>query len=80
MRPASTQGPTATAWRHYAEYHRPRVYRYRVADPGLRLRRNRYTAMGGDDSGAAWIGLCLVVGRYAYCMKWANARMRCLNG
>ena len=49
-----------------AEWHRPRIYRYRVADPGFRLARNRY--------GAAFIGLALVAGRYAYCVKWANAR------
>ena len=49
-----------------AEWHLPRVYRYRVADPGFQVRRNRY--------GAAFIGLALVAGRYAYCVKWANAR------
>ena len=50
-----------------AERHRPRVYRYVVADPGFRLRQNRY--------GSALIGLALVGGRYAYCVKWADARV-----
>ncbi len=49
-----------------AAYHRPQFYRYRVADPGFRLAANRY--------GAATIGLAFVAGRYAYCVKWANAR------
>lgn len=49
-----------------AEWHRPRMYRYEVAYRGFRLMRNRY--------GSAWIGLALVAGRYAYCVKWANAR------
>jgi len=38
-----------------------------VADPGFRLRQNRY--------GPALIGLALMVGRYAYCVKWADARV-----
>jgi hypothetical protein len=37
-----------------------------VADPGLRVTSNRY--------GAALIGYALVAGRYAYCIKWADAR------
>jgi hypothetical protein len=52
--------------RFRAEPHRPRIYRYQVADPGLRLAGNRY--------GHALIGAALVIGRYAYCVKWANAR------
>ena len=51
----------------YAVLHHPRVYRYVVAEPGLRLVRNRY--------GTILIGLVLVVGRYAYCIKWADARL-----
>jgi hypothetical protein len=47
-------------------FHRPRIYRYVVADPGLRLGVNRY--------GTALIGLALVAGRFAYCVKWADAR------
>lgn len=45
-------------------YHWPRAYRYRVAHPGLRAMRNKYT-------GYRAIGLAVVVGRYAYCLKWA---------
>lgn len=59
-----------------AERHRPRLYRYRVAHPGLRLARNRYEGQYG----AATIGLAIVVGRYAYCVKWANARATTTEG
>jgi len=45
--------------------HFPRLYRYQVADPGLRLALNAY--------GRAVIGVALVIGRYAYCVKWGNA-------
>ena len=55
-----------------ASYHRPRFYRYRIADPGFRLMRNRYTGLYG----AATIGLALAVGRYAYCVKWADAEVK----
>lgn len=41
------------------------VYRYKVANPGLRLVLNRY--------GWKVIGIALVVGRFAYCVKWARA-------
>ncbi len=63
---------------HYAEYHLPRFYRYEVAHPGFRLHRNVYPCAPRrqSDIGTAWIGLCLVVGRYAYCVKWAHARIR----
>ena len=54
-----------------AAWHLPVFYRYRVAEPGLRIRRNRYS---GRD-GAATIGLALVIGAYAYCVKWADARV-----
>jgi hypothetical protein len=50
-----------------AASHRPQIYRYVVAERGLRLTPNRY--------GAALIGLALTVGRYAYCVKWADARV-----
>jgi hypothetical protein len=53
-----------------AAFHRPKFYRYRIADPGLRLRRNRYAGQFG----AATIGLALAVGKHAYCVKWADAR------
>ncbi|KAA6220030.1 hypothetical protein [Streptomyces filamentosus] len=57
---------------HYAELHRPTLYRYAVADPGLRLTRNRY----GNQFSAVTIGLALIVGRHAYCVKWAHGRVR----
>lgn len=73
----------ATIWRHYTELHRPRFYRYLVADDrtGFRLKRNVYPCApvlpgGPETRGSAWIGLALVVGRHAYCVKWAHARMR----
>lgn len=47
-------------------YHWPRFYRYRVADHGCRVTWNRY-------AGSVPIGLAVVVGRYAYCLKWAQA-------
>jgi hypothetical protein len=45
--------------------HIPRMYRYRVADPGLRALWNRYPG--------CVIGAAVVVGHYAYCVKWAAA-------
>lgn len=52
----------------HTEWHRPRFHRYRVADPGLKLARNRYAS--------TWIGLDVVIGRHAYGVKWASARFR----
>lgn len=46
-------------------YHRPRVYRYRVADSGLRSMRNR--------SFGFTIGVAVVVGHHAYCLTWADS-------
>jgi hypothetical protein len=51
--------------------HRPIFYRYRVATPGLRLARNYYRGQGHS----AFIGVALVAGRYAYCIKWADAKV-----
>lgn len=51
-------------------YHRPRFYRYRVSAPGLRAARNRYDGQFGS----ATIGVAVVAGKYAYCVKWADAR------
>lgn len=47
-------------------WHRPQLYRYPVADPGFRAVLNRYPG--------AVIGVALVAGRYAYCVKWGWAR------
>ena len=56
--------------RFYAEMHWPRFYRYKIADPGVRVVRNLYR----NDSSCAFIGLALAAGRYAYCVKWADAK------
>lgn len=50
---------------------RPRFYRYRVADPGLRATVNNYT-------GERPIGLTFVVGSHAYCVLWAKTRAKTL--
>jgi len=47
-------------------FHRPEFYRYKVANPGVRFLLNRF--------GWRWIGVCLVVGKWAYNVKWAWAR------
>jgi len=60
---------------HHAEYHWPKIYRYRIADdlPGTpRAMWNRYS----NDFSRATIGFAVVVGRHAYCVKWAHARIR----
>lgn len=62
--------------RHHAEFHWPRFYRYRLPLPRLGLYRNRYYGCGCK--GSAFIGLAIDIGRYAYCVKWADARIvRC---
>ena len=40
-------------------------YRYAVANPGIRIMLNRY--------GWKVIGVAVVIGRFAYCVKWASA-------
>ena len=55
----------------YKEFHSPRIYRYRVGEPGFRAAWNRYRTFG-----RVTIGFAVVVGHYAYCLKWANARSR----
>lgn len=47
--------------------HRPKVYRYRVAScvTGFRVAWNRYPGQV--------IGAYVVVGRFAYCVKWGWA-------
>lgn len=53
-------GPNRIAW------HWPEFYRYRVASPGLRVTLNSYPGVV--------IGAAVIVGRFAYCVKWGNAR------
>lgn len=52
------------------EFRRLKFKRYRVADHGFRLTRNRYRGAPGFPS--AWIGLALVVGAHSYGVTWAN--------
>lgn len=46
------------------KWHRPKVYRYRVGAPGYRAGWNSYPHHR--------IGAYVVVGRWAYCVKWAD--------
>ncbi len=60
---------------HYAGYHWPKLYRYRIADDLAGTPRatwNRYE----NQFSRATIGLAIIVGRYAYCVKWADSRVR----
>jgi hypothetical protein len=59
---------------HRAKYHRPKFYRYRIADDlsgKPRATWNRYE----NQFSRVTIGLAVIVGRYAYCVKWANAEI-----
>lgn len=49
------------------KWHRPQAYRYEVSRRGLRAALNRYP-------GGVVIGAAVVVGRFAYCIKWGWAR------
>ncbi|MGV9755421.1 hypothetical protein ACWDUC_06235 [Streptomyces tricolor] len=60
----------------YPEYHWPKVYRYRAAPGGARAMWNRYA----NSASRATIGLAVVMGKYAYCLKWAQARARRRDG
>lgn len=51
--------------RCHTRLHRPKFYRYRVADPGLGFVWNRYPG--------AVIGAALRIGAHAYCVKWGRA-------
>ena len=53
--------------RSVPKFHRPEFYRYVVAEPRrFRFMLNRY--------GWQVIGVVCVLGRFAYCVKWAWAR------
>lgn len=63
---------------NYTEFHIPRFYRYEVADPGFRTGFNKYGPQGDKDCeilGTSYIGWYAVIGRYAYCVKWGNAKI-----
>jgi hypothetical protein len=50
-------------------FHLPTFLRYRVADAGFRAGLNRYPKHPS-------IGAYVVVGRWAYCVKWATLGLR----
>jgi hypothetical protein len=55
-----------------AEYHRPKFYRTKIADRRLfHPVLNRYVGLGTT----ATIGAGVVIGSYAYYVKWANSRV-----
>lgn len=73
--------PETAHWRHYAELHRPHFYRYGVSEEirtnGPRWVLNVYhSRLELKTRGRAIIGISVVIGRFAYCVKWAHARMR----
>jgi hypothetical protein len=69
------------------QWHLPKIYRYKVGSvsgkanvwksPGPKLAWNKYDYRGDSlgVTGVARIGAALVLGRYAYCVKWANSRL-----
>jgi hypothetical protein len=70
------------------EWHLPKIYRYKVGSvsgkpnvwksPGPSLGWNKYDYSDGsieDVTGVARIGVALTLGRYAYCIKWADSRL-----
>ncbi|GIH70316.1 hypothetical protein [Sphaerimonospora thailandensis] len=74
--------PDHATWRYYAKPHLPSFYRYRIAadDAGARLVRNICPHMPNPATrGRAWIGLAVRIGRHAYCVKWADARLRAID-
>lgn len=64
---------------NYTELHKPKFYRYEVADPGFRFGFNKYGPFGDRDVEVfrtAFIGWYAVLGRYAYCVKWGSAKIK----
>lgn len=55
---------------------RPRAYRYRVADRGFRWVWNTYPGNVCAHGRTNVIGAALVIGSYAYCVRWASATSR----
>lgn len=57
---------------HSKRMHWPRFYRYQVANPKspVGFCWNRYGEIGKDH---VTIGALIVVGHWAYCVKWAEA-------
>jgi len=52
------------------DWHRPRFYRYEVS----RVIQRRLPRVGLNTYPGAVIGAAVVVGRFAYCVKWGWAR------
>lgn len=52
-------------------YHLPVFYRYETALPAPRAMWNRYDG----PLGTATLGVMFQVGRYAYCVKWADPKL-----
>lgn len=53
-------------------YHRPKFFRYRVGTPArFRWEWNDYRSK----TTRARIGFAVVIGHYAYCVKWADSKV-----
>jgi hypothetical protein len=50
-------------------FHRPQAYRYEVSE----VVQRRIPRVGLNRYPRAIIGVAVVVGRFAYCLKWASA-------
>ncbi len=72
-RPYSPPPPPRKPNGFVCEFRRLTFKRYRVADHGFRLTRNRYRGDPGFPS--AWIGLALVVGAHSYGVTWADPKV-----
>ena len=66
--------PVSEQWR--CVWHRPRVYRYEVSA----VVRRRLPRPGFNRYPGCKIGWSLVVGRFAYCVKWGSPGPTPANG
>ncbi|WP_150236123.1 hypothetical protein [Streptomyces filamentosus] len=69
--PIARTSPTTAASRPLRRTPPPTLYRYAVADPA-----SASPATATQPFSAVTIGLALIVGRHAYCVKWAHGRVR----
>jgi hypothetical protein len=60
----------------FGRLHRLKVYRYRVGTPGFRWAWNTYNGDVCAQGRTNVIGAALVLGNYAYCVKWAKPTSR----
>lgn len=70
--------PSEPKMGYRCEFHRPKVYRYRVArvdtyGPLPWFRRPQWNAYRSPH-GTARIGAAVVVGDWSYCVKWGRSR------